>query len=156
MATRVQQGLERMFSAVAFAEAGEFAAARQILGTERQVLLALRDDRLDERALHCALNLCQRVNAGLDILLVSATTTLPAQLAQFFGEVRRAGVGYRFVRGDGAFGREIMHYVKTCRSVAFVVIESLESWSDDRRGEPWRTLGCPLVVAADNRAGVAV
>lgn len=152
MATRIERGLERMFSAVAFAEAGEFETATQMLATERQVLLALHGDRLDERALRCALNLCQRVNAGLDVLLVSATATLPSRLAQFFGEVRRAGIGYRVVRGDGAFGREIMRYVKSCRSVAFVVIESLESWGDDRRSEPWRSLDCPLVVATDNRA----
>jgi hypothetical protein len=145
-----------MLSAVAFAEAGEFETATQLLGAERQVLLALREDRLDERAFNCALSLCQRVNAGLDILLVSATEALPSRLARFFGELRSAGIGYRFVRGDGTFGKETTRYVRSCRTVAFVVIESLESWGDDCRGEPWRALGCPLVVATGARAGAAI
>ena len=116
--------------------------------TERQVLLGLEGDRLDERVLLCAANLCQRVNAGLEVLLISDNEELPARLARFFTELRAAGIGYRFFHKQGDLGWEIVRYVMTRKNIAFVVVESLEGREGKRRqARPWRMLACPVVVA---------
>ncbi len=116
--------------------------------TERQVLLGLESDSLDERVLLCAANLCQRVNAGLEVLLISDSEELPARLARFFTELRAAGIGYRFFHKQGDLGWEIVRYVKTRKNIAFVVVESLEGREGKRRqARPWRLLACPVVVA---------
>ena len=119
------------------------------MAMERQVLLGLEGDRLDERVLLCAANLCQRVHAGLEVLLISDNKELPARLARFFRELRAAGIGYRFFHKQGDLGWEIVRYVKTRKNIAFVVVESLES-REGKRGQvrPWRLLACPVVVAA--------
>ena len=119
------------------------------MAMERQVLLGLEGVRLDERVLLCAANLCQRVNAGLEVLLISDNKELPARLARFFRELRAAGIGYRFFHKQGDLGWEIVRYVKTRKNIAFVVVESLES-REGKRGQvrPWRLLACPVVVAA--------
>ncbi len=116
--------------------------------TERQVLLGLESDRPDERVLLCAANLCQRVNASLEVLLISDNDELPTRLARFFTELRAAGIGYRFFHKQGDLGWEIVRYVKTRKNIAFVVVESLEGREGKRRqARPWRLLACPVVVA---------
>ena len=118
------------------------------MAMERQVLLGLEGDRLDERVLVCAANLCQRVHAGLEVLLISDNQELPARLARFFRELHAAGIGYRFFHKQGDLGWEIVRYVKTRKNIAFVVVESLEG-REGKRGQvrPWRLLACPMVVA---------
>ncbi|HSD96260.1 MAG TPA: hypothetical protein VLB06_03860, partial [Sulfuricaulis sp.] len=124
------------------------ATGRLGMTTERQVLLGLEGGRLDERVLVCAANLCQRVHAGLEVLLISDNQELPARLARFFGELRAAGIGYRFFHKQGDLGWEIVRYVKTRKNIAFVVVESLEG-REGKRGQvrPWRLLACPVVEA---------
>lgn len=112
--------------------------------TERQVLLGLEGDRLDERVLVCAANLCQRVHAGLEVLLISDNQELPARLARFFRELHAAGIGYRFFHKQGDLGWEIVRYVKTRKNIAFVVVESLEGREGEARaGQALAPVGLP-------------
>lgn len=147
-AVTLKDRIETLLTAATFAEAGEPGMAGDMLASGRQVLLGVREDRVEDHALACAINLCKRVNAGLDILFVSAGDDLPARLSRFFNELAAAGIGYRLQRGHDQLGREISRHVRSRGSIAFVVIDSLESWGDDHAAEPWRELGCPLVVAA--------
>jgi hypothetical protein len=139
--------LEDHLAAAAFAEAGEFDTAREILETGRKVVLGLQEERLEPEVLSCALNLCQRVNAGLDILLVTPNPEQPPRLQRFLEEAGKAHIGYRLIRKAGALGAEIVRHVREQRNVAFVVIDSLESWGAGKSAEPWLQLTCPLVVA---------
>jgi hypothetical protein len=52
---------------VTFAAVGEFDTARR-----KQVLLVCWEGRMQEKTLHYALNLCQRIGATLDILYLSS------------------------------------------------------------------------------------
>jgi hypothetical protein len=139
--------LEDHLAAAAFAEAGEFDTAREILEAGRKVVLGLQEERLQSEVLGYALNLCQRVNAGLDILLVTPNPEKPPVLQGFLEELSNARIGYRLFRKAGALGAEIVRHVREQRNVAFVVIDSLESWGEARSAEPWLQLTCPLVVA---------
>lgn len=144
---RAKNRLETLLMALTFAEAGEFETAKDMV-TRRQVLLALEADQPAGHAVQCAVNLCTRVNARLDVLLGSSGD-LPASVSAALAD---ADLPYELIRAQGTLSKEIIHYVRSCRSVVFVVIESLDIWGADRTAKPWLTLGCPLVVATDGAA----
>lgn len=144
-----QKRLENHLLAATFAQAGEFGTARNILKADRKVLLALAENQPTQGVLSCTLNLCQRVNAGLDILLVYPGQDLSPQLKGFLHELKTANVGFHLIHKAGRLGAEILRYVNEQRNIAFVVIDSLDHWGDRKFAAPWRKLACPLVVASN-------
>jgi hypothetical protein len=120
-------------------------------GAERKVLLAVRAGRIDPRLLASARNLCQRMEAGLDILLVAEGEELPPEIADLIAALRREGVLYTLTRKPALRRRDIVDYANTHECISTVVIDSLEGWESvalDKSSDPWRKLACPLVTAA--------
>lgn len=146
---RAKNRLDALLMASTFAQAGEFETAKALVSRRRQVLLALDDDQPASHAVQCAVSLCKRVDAALDVLLVSSGDTVSSGVATALAD---AGLPFQLIRASGVLGKEIVRYVRSCRSVAFVVIESLDAWGVDKTAKPWRALGCPLVVATDGAA----
>ena len=62
--------------------------------SERKVLLAIREGYLDPRLLASARKLCQRLAAGLDILLAIRSKQLPAEVNDLIKTLRNEGVPY--------------------------------------------------------------
>lgn len=118
---------------------------------ERKVLLAIREGHLDPRLLSSARGLCQRMGAGLDILLLAAGDRLPAEVEALVWSLRAEGVMYSLTRKPQLRRRDIVQYANTHECIATVVIDSLEGWesvAQDKSSDPWRKLACPLVTAA--------
>lgn len=118
---------------------------------ERKVLLAIREGHLDPRLLTSARSLCQRLDAGLDILLLATGDSLPAEVAALVGSLREAGVVHSLTKKPQLRRRDIVQYANTHECIATVVIDSLEGWesiAEDRAVDPWAKLACPLVTAA--------
>lgn len=118
--------------------------------SERKVLIALREGYLDPRLLASARNLCQRLGAGLDILLVCQGGQLPAAVADLIKTLRDEGVAYSISRYEQLRRRDIVQYANTHECIATVVIDSLEGWESlahSRSANPWKNLHCPLVTA---------
>lgn len=140
--------LEDLFTAVTFAEAGEFATARELAEPKRNVLLALDGQHVEPRALNCASNLCERVDASLDVLLLLPAEGPPAPAESALDVLKAKGIPYRIIRRQGSLGAEVLRHVREHRNVLFVVIDSLTSWgAKDRAARPWERLACPLVIA---------
>ncbi|MRR49741.1 MAG: hypothetical protein EG825_02320 [Rhodocyclaceae bacterium] len=119
--------------------------------SERKVLLAIREGHLDPRLLASARSLCQRMEAGLDILLLAGGEDLPAEVADLVKTLREAGVMYSLTRKPVLRRRDVVEYANTHECIATVVIDSLEGWESvaaDRASDPWAKLACPLVTAA--------
>lgn len=117
---------------------------------DRKVLLAIREGHLDPRLLASARGLCQRMEAGLDILLL-ASGDLPDEVARLIESLRVDGVSYSLTQRPVLRRRDIVQYANTHECVATVVIDSLEGWesvAEDRASDPWARLSCPLVTAA--------
>ncbi len=121
---------------------------------ERKVLLAIREGYLDPRLLASARSLCQRMAAGLDILLLAGGDQLPAEVETLVQSRRAEGVMYSLTRKPQLRRRDIVQYANTHECIATVVIDSLEGWesvAQDKSSDPWRKLACPLVTAAPSK-----
>lgn len=153
---RAQQALE----AAAFAEEGDRSGAQSLMREGRRVLLALRGLTGDARTMTYALNTCQRVGAGLDVLCV-ADRALPDEelrnvLAPFLASLAEAGIPCRPTAAAGCIKEQIVRYTKAHPEVSFVVVESTGvldrgcGLDDARRlSHLWKRLACPLVVVSD-------
>lgn len=118
---------------------------------DRKVLLAIREGHLDPRLLASARSLCQRMDAGLDILLLADGGELPDEVARLIDALRAEGVVYSLTRRPLLRRRDIVQYANTHECISTVVIDSLEGWesvAEDRAADPWARLACPLVTAA--------
>lgn len=120
--------------------------------SDRRILLAIRGESLDERVLFCARNIARRVDACIEILLISPAGPLPKALEIFFEQLRRDGADYRLTHKNGGLVQEIVRYANDHEGILFVVIDSLEGWNDgapngDKNKDHWKKLACPLVIA---------
>jgi len=121
---------------------------------DRKVLLAIRAGHIDPRLLVSTRSLCQRMEAGLDILVEAADAGVPAEVAAFVDTLHADGVAYSLTMKPGLRRRDIVAYANTHECVVSVVIDSLEGWESvaaDRAANPWAKLACPLVTAVPPR-----
>ena len=122
--------------------------------SERKILLAIREGYLDPRLLAVARNLCQRLGAGLDILLAFQGKQLPVEVADLIKTLRDEGVAYSISQFDQLRRRDVVQYANTHECIATVVIDSLEGWeriARSRSSNPWVNLSCPLVTAVPTK-----
>ncbi|MBI5057376.1 MAG: universal stress protein [Nitrospirae bacterium] len=149
---KLTKKLEDIMSAAAFAEAGEFETAREIIKGKRRILLALRGDESDVNAFRYALSMCKRINAGLDILYVSESAA--TLLNNFKNTLEKEGVNYVITEKTGCVKKEIIDYTEKRKDIQFVVIESSEvlnidcKQDDGTLSDAWRKLKCPLVLVS--------
>jgi hypothetical protein len=115
----------------------------------RKVLLAVRDTHLDARLLSAARNLCQRMEAELDILVRSKSAALSLDLTAFIETLRADGLAYALTVRPELRRRDIVRHANSHECISTVVIDSLEGWevvAEDRAYDPWAALACPLVT----------
>lgn len=147
--------IERLMSAVSFAEEGEFNAAREMLKEERRVLLAVKREQMDKRTFRYAINACKRIGAHLDILYISPVEAIDPVLEECLSEIEKEGINYRLMHKSGCIKQEIIDYTNSKKGVLFAVTESSDHLNVDCKGkdkklsEAWQNLKCPLVVVAD-------
>lgn len=121
---------------------------------EKKVLLAVREDCIDQRLLNSALNLCKRMDAGLEILAIVKGETLPQPLQALLEALREEGLYFNLTRKPALRRRDIVDYANTHECISAVVIDSLDGWetlAQDRSSDPWKKLECPLVTATPRK-----
>ena len=147
--------IEDALAAVSFAEEADFETAREMLKEERRVLLALRDNRIDEKTLKYALNTCIRVKADLDILYISANGAVAPLVKRFLPLIENEGIVCRLIQKSGCLKQAIIEYTASQKEILFVVIESSDSLNvgctgkERRLSESWKNLKCLLVVVLE-------
>ncbi|MBF0338773.1 MAG: hypothetical protein HQL05_13205 [Nitrospirae bacterium] len=152
----LSEKLEKLFSAVTFAEEGEFDTAREFLKSNKKVLLALRGSNVEGQTLRYSMNICKRIGADLDILYIPVSETLTTIVDRFTSELQKEGIGCKVVRKEGSFRQEILDFTKVNRDVLFVIIESFDDIDSDsverenRLSRSWINLKCPLVVVKED------
>lgn len=121
---------------------------------ERKVLLAVREDSIDPRLLTSALNLCKRMDAGLEILAIVSGDVLPPPIESLLKTLREEGLFFNLTRKPALRRRDIVDYANTHECISAVVIDSLDGWetlAQDRSSDPWKKLECPLVTATPRK-----
>lgn len=118
----------------------------------RRILLALKNERLDERVLFCARNIARRVDAGIEILLMRSSGPMPKVLKVFLEKLLREGVDYCLTYKSGSLVQDTVRYANEHEGILLVVLDSLDGWNDsapdgDKSKEHWKRLACPLVIA---------
>ncbi len=120
-------------------------------GKQRTVLLAVREGHVDPRLLTSAIALCRRLEADLEVQVISSSARLPAEMEDFQAALREAGVPFSLDLKASLRRRDLVNYANGHENIAAVVIDSREGWETlalDRSSDPWKHLACPLVTAA--------
>jgi hypothetical protein len=121
------------------------------LRSEKKVLLAVCKLELEPRLLAAARGLCQRLDAGLEILVCAGSKTLPTGLADLMQSLHAEGITSTITWLHTLRRRDIVKYANSHACITTVVIDSLQAWESlatDKGSNPWRQLACPLVTAA--------
>jgi len=148
----MKQTFEDTMCAAAFAEAGEFETARQLLKGDRgkKVLLGTRASTLPLNIFRHAVNLCRRAGASLEILHAgpSPLTIGPDCDADILEDL---GVDYWSIDDSDGLEKELVDSTRKRSDVIFVVLHSRSPLSPEKkRGHQLRRMArqihCPVVV----------
>lgn len=162
------KALEDTMAATAFSEAGEQASAYRLYhqgkNARKKVLLGTDLKNLDLQTIGYALRLCQRVEAGLEILHVVSTDTVdfnksderdvyasPRQLQTLLGDL---GIEYTPVTAQESFQKELLDHVSKRTNIMCVVVgptvDNREKSTGNKKmkalAKAFSALNCPLVV----------
>ena len=161
------KAFEDAMAATAFAEAGEHQTAHRIYlqgkNARKRVLLGTDDQEIDLQVIGYALNLCQRVEAGLEVIHLvkdgkdknassqpSGVKASPKQLQAMLGNI---GVDYRPVEAKTSLENELVSQVNSRRDILFVVVGAQNGGKDKKHksghsalARAFGRLKCPLVV----------
>jgi len=106
---------------------------------------------VDPRLLSSALALCRRLDADLEIQVISGSDTSPPEMADFLETLRAEGLPFTLELKPSLRRRDLVNYANAHENIAALVIDSREGWealAQDRGSDPWKHLECPLVTAA--------
>ena len=145
---------QEIMSATAFAEAGEFDAAKDILRKRRKVLLVLTGMETDMKAARYALNTSRRIGAGIEILYLAKSDAEQIFLERYMKELKAKGVDYQITQCEGSVKDGIAGFIEKEKDIQFVVIDSadlgLRSARDQKAAlEEWERLKCPVVLVSE-------
>ena len=146
--------IEDAFAAAAFAEAGEFDAAREIARGGRKVLLVLTGRASDEKSFAYAVNVAGRIGASLEVILFSGRKLDDETLGRFQKTVEQEGVGFQMQMVSGCLKTEILKRTTSRSNIQFVVAETIEALSVECESEDrslrgvLKKLRCPLVLVS--------
>lgn len=124
---RVEDGM----AAAAFAEAGEFETAKDILKEQRKILLALTGKNSDLNAFKYAQSVSKRLGAEIEILYSSEYEK--KLLKQFRSELNKQGIDYKLIEVDECIKAEILRYTEKRKDILFVILESSDGLDLDRK-----------------------
>ncbi len=162
------KALEDSMAATAFSEAGDQVSAFKLYhhgkNARKKILLGTDHQTLDLQTIGYALRLCQRVEAGLEILHVVDSGTShknmsngnevyasPRQLQSLLGEM---GIEYTPVTAQESFQKELLDHVSKRTNIMCVVVGpntgEREKTSGNKKmkalAKAFSALNCPLVV----------
>jgi len=152
-ARRIMNSFEDMMSAAAFAEGGDFETARKVLTARHKILLVLTGVANDMKAASYAVNISERIDAGIEILYISQGKNTDPFLERYLGELKAKGIECRVTKADGVIKDEIIRFTDNMSDIQFVVIDSQELGIEGEKGEGpllhgWEGLECPLVLVS--------
>jgi hypothetical protein len=144
---------EEIMSSAAFAEGGEMDTAIKILHERRKVLLVLTGEETDMKAARYALNICKRIDVGIEILYITKNKEDITFLEEYLKELQTKGIEYQVRQCNVSVKEEIIRFIEKEKGIQFVVIDSQDLVHDSGSDKPaklkqWERLNCPLVLVS--------
>ena len=147
--------IEDQFAAAAFAEAGEFEAARELAKGSRKVLLVLTGSLADTKSFTYAMSVAKRIDAGLEIMCFSSRKPDNGMLEYYQNLLEQKKVEFHIKIVSGCMKTRILEYTTKRSNIQFVVAESLDALNDECQQEDrslrgtLKGLSCPLVLVSE-------
>jgi len=116
--------------------------AGEVTKPERRILLVLRKAGLPTEMLDYVFNLCQRLQAGLEILLEEG---LANQLEGFLKKLHQAGVYHQVMLSPEPLEEVAVSYANASAGIILVVVFV--------KSEFWNQLNCPWVEVTNKLTG---
>lgn len=172
----LRERLQKHMAAIAYAEAGEYRSADEILNSgqkSRTVLLVVEGEAPDASAFSYALNLCTRMNAELDILQVIEISGKAddyellshkmahgsRNLVDLVRQLEQTNIPFKVTMRLGEPGSKLFNYAKRHKDVAMVILDSPRARTASSRNDAWakwvkdvsRQLSIPLIAVLDKQ-----
>jgi hypothetical protein len=176
----LKERLESGLAAAAFAEAGEFQMAEEILQVPKKiqtVLLVIEGEVPNPSAFRHALNLCKRLDAEMDILQVIENSSSQkdyealsrkmalgsAHVVALLREVEKEGIPFKITIRLGDVKDKLFNYARRHKDVGTVVFDSPKAASGSAEGRRWQRvienlsqrLSIPLVTVVGQECAEA-
>lgn len=148
---KIVKKLEDIFAAAAFAEAGEFETAKEMVKGRQKVLLALTGRDSDRKSFTYAMNICKRIGAGLEIIYSGNGS----EMVSLTDQLKKENISYEIIQVSGSIKEAIISHAEKRSDIRFVVIESSDTLNIDFKKDNtippkgWEELKCPLVVVME-------
>ncbi len=172
----LRERLQQHMAAIAYAEAGEFQSAEELIQPapkSRTVLLVIEGENPDPSAFSYAVNLCKRTNAELDILQVieisgkgedyellsQKMARSSRHLVDFVRQLEQTAVPFKVTMRLGEPGSKLFNYAKRHKDVAMVILDSPKARESTAKNDAWarwvrelsRQLSIPLIAVLDKQ-----
>lgn len=173
----LRERLQQHMAAIAYAEAGEFQSAEEIIQpvskSHNTVLLVIEGENPDHSAFSYAVNLCKRTNAELDILQVieisnkgedyellsQKMANSSRHLVDFVRHLEQTAIPFKVTMRLGEPGSKLFNYAKRHKDVAMVILDSPKAREASAKNGAWarwvkevsRQLSIPLIAVLDKQ-----
>jgi hypothetical protein len=145
----IMKQLENTLSASAFAEAGEYETARQLIKTDQRVLLVLTGTIGDAKSLKYAENFCERMKAKLEVI---CSAGMRDSIEVSLRSIREKGIEYTVAETDACLKQAIVDITLANKDIRYVVVNSFSdlevgcSGDLNTKTDVRDMVRCPLVV----------
>ena len=145
----IMKQLENTLSASAFAEAGEYETARQLIKTDQRVLLVLTGTTGDAKSLKYAENFCERMKAKLEVICSSG---MRESVEVSLRSIREKGIEYTLAETAGCLKQAMVDITLANQDILYVVVNSFSdlevgcSGDLNTKTDVRDMVRCPLVV----------
>ena len=145
---------EKIMSAAAFAEAGEFETARRMFHEGKKVLLVLTGRETDTKAARYAVNTSKRIGAEIEILYLARNRDEKPFLEEYLKELKTKGIAYHVTQCEKSLKEEVTRFIEKEKDIEFVAIDSDEVVVRSAKGRKislheWERLRCPIVLVSE-------
>jgi len=160
----IRDRFEEIMGSITYAEAGDFDRATRIISKDgfqpprKTVLLGIERNKISRNAILHALGLCKRLDAKLELLIITSITKLlennKARVNSVLTVLEREKINVKLEHRSGSYEKEMLKYIKEMRNIHSVVVCS----QADSHGLPpkknvlkdlrkhCKKLGCPIEV----------
>ncbi len=173
----LRERLQQHMAAIAYAEAGEFQSAEEIIQpvpkSHNTVLLVIEGENPAPSAFSYAVNLCKRTNAELDILQVieisakgedyellsQKMANSSRHLVDLVRQLEQTAVSFKVTMRLGEPASKLVNYAKRHKDVAMVILDSPKAREASTKNGAWakwvkelsRQLSIPLIAVLDKQ-----